>query len=293
MWRDYLFARSVGEAVELLARHEGKARLIAGGTDLVLQCQRGECSAEVLVDVTRIPGMAHIEEQDGSILLGAAVTHTQAASSALLRLKAPLLSEACHVIGGPQVRNLGTLAGNLVAALPAADASLALVALDGEAEIASPEGRRWVPLSDFHTGVGLCRLDPTREVMTTLRFRAFGPEYRAAQERLARRKVHALPIMNVAVLAAVREGRFADVRIVVAPVAPTPLRLRRCEELLEGREATPEAIREAADLAVSLVHPRDSLLRGSGEYRQALAGVMVRRALERVAGIAPADRAAA
>ncbi len=284
MWRDYLFARSVDEALELLARHEGQARLIAGGTDLVLQCQRGECSAQVLVDVTRIPGMERIDERDGSIILGAGVTHTQAASSALLRLRAPLLSEACRVIGGPQVRNVGTLAGNLVAALPAADASLALVALDGEAEVASREGRRWVPLSEFHAGVGLCRVDPTSEVMTTLRFRSLGSDYRAAHERLARRRVHALPIMNVAAVAAVREGRFADVRIVVAPVAPTPLRLRQCEAFLEGRQATPEVIREAADLAASLVHPRDSLLRGSGEYRRALAGVMVRRALERVAG---------
>ncbi|MDI7274457.1 MAG: FAD binding domain-containing protein, partial [Anaerolineae bacterium] len=236
MWRDYLFASSVGEALELLGRHQGQARLVAGGTDLVLQCQRGECPAQVLVDVTGIPGVQRIEEEDGFVTLGPCVTHAQAASSELLQRKGRLLADACRIIGGPQIRNVGTLAGNLVTALPAADAALALVALDGDAEVTSTEGQRWLPLSEFHTGVGLCRVDPGVEMITALRFRPLGPEYRSAHERLAQRKVHALPILNVGVIAAVREGRFADVRIAVAPVAPKPLRVRESEALLEGQE---------------------------------------------------------
>ncbi len=285
MWRDYLFARSVEEALEMLSRHGGEARLIAGGTDLAIQCQRGECPSKVMVDVTRIPCLERIEEEEGWLTVGAAVTHARAASSELVRRRGRLLADACRVIGGPQIRNAGTVVGNLVTALPAADAALALVALEGEAEVASADGRRWLPLADFHLGVGVCRVNPCAEMITRVRFRALGPEWRSAHERLAQRKVHALPILNVAAVGAVRDGRFAEMRIALGPVAVKPLRVRESEALLQGREPSAEAIREAAELAASRCHPRDSLLRGSGEYRQALVAVMVRRALERVAGL--------
>jgi CO/xanthine dehydrogenase FAD-binding subunit len=286
MWREYLLASSIDEALERLAQHDGQARLVAGGTDLVLQCQRGECPAQVLVDITRIPGLDRVVEEDGWVTLGAAVTHAQAAALELVRAKGRILADACRVIGGPQVRNAGTLVGNLVTALPAADAALALLALEGEAEVASLAGRRWLPLADFHEGIRRCRVEPCREMITRLRFRALGSDYRCAHERLARRKVHALPILNVAAVAALRQGAFADVRIVIGPVATRPLRVRECEAMLDGQPAEPALIREAAERAASLCRPRDSLLRGSGEYRRTLVSVMVRRALERVAGVA-------
>lgn len=285
MWREYLFAGSVDEALRLLSRYDGQARLVAGGTDLVIRCQRDECPAQVLVDVTRIPGLDRIAEEDGWVTLGAAVTHAQAASSGVLRARGRLLAEACGIIGGPQIRNIGTLVGNLVTALPAADAALALIALDGEAEVASLDGRRWMPLSELHEGVGICRVNPCVQMISQLRFRALGAEYRCAHQRLARRKEHALPILNVAAVGALRDGRLADMRIAVGPVAVTPLRLRESEALLEGRWVEPQVIREAVELAASVCHPRDSLLRGSGQYRKALVAVMVRRALERIAGL--------
>ena len=285
MWRDYLFATSIDEALQLLARYGGDARLVAGGTDLVLQCQRGECQARVLVDVTRIPGLNRIEEDDGWISLGATVTHAQAARSPLVRRHGRLLSDACGVVAGPQIRNVATLVGNLVTALPAADGSIALTALDAQGEVASPGGRRWLDLTELHQDIGVCLVNPCLEMITRLRFRALGPEYRFAHERMARRKVHALPILNVGVVGAVRDGRLADVRISIGPVAVKPLRVRQAEALLEGQAAGPRVIREAAELVASLCQPRDSLLRGSGEYRRALAAVLVRRALERVAGL--------
>jgi CO/xanthine dehydrogenase FAD-binding subunit len=285
VWSDYLFADSVQDALQLLSEHGGDARLIAGGTDLVIQCQRNKCPARVLVDVTRIAGLDGIEEEDGWLVLGAAVAHTRAASSPVVRLEAGLLAQACSVIGGPQVRNMGTLVGNLVTALPAADAALALVALGGEADVATPAGGHRLPLIELHQSVGACRVNPCVEMIVRLRVPMLGPEYHWAHERLARRKVHALPILNVGVIAALRDGRFYDVRIALGPVAPTPLRVREAEAFLEGQSAQAEVIREAAGLAASCCRPRDSLLRGSGEYRQALAGVMVRRALARVAGL--------
>ncbi len=283
VWREYLFATSIDEALQLLARHEGQARLIAGGTDLVLQCQRGECPAHTLVDITRIPGLNRIAEEDGWVTVGATVTHAQVASSDLVRRRGRLLADACAIIGGPQIRNVATLAGNLVTALPAADGAIALLALDGEAEVASPGGVRRLPLAQFHEDIRKCGVNPCLEAITQLRFRALGPEYRSAHQRLARRQVHDLPILNVGAVGAVREGRFADVRIAIGPVAVTPLRARECEAFLEGRPAEAATIREAAGLAASLCHPRDSLLRGSGQYRQSLVAVLVRRALESIA----------
>jgi CO/xanthine dehydrogenase FAD-binding subunit len=285
MWRDYLIPTTIEEALRLLARYEGDARLIAGGTDLVLQCQRNECPARVLVDVTHIPGLDSIAEVDGWIVLGATVTHAQVADSAVIRQKAGLLAHACSVVGGPQIRNVGTLAGNFVTALPAADGALALTALDAEAEVTTLDGARWVPLLALQESVGVCRVNPCAEMVTALRIRPLGPEYRSAHERIARRKEHALPILNVGAVGAVRDGRFHDVRIAIGPVAVKPLRLSTSEAALEGQPAGSAAIQVATELVGDQCHPRDSLLRGSGRYRQALAGVLVRRALERVAGI--------
>ena len=282
MWQEYLLARTVDEALSLLERRQGRARLVAGGTDLVIQCARDKCPAEALVDVTRIPELATMQERDGWVELGAAVTHAQAAESALVRRCGALLATACRAIGGPQIRNVGTLAGNLVTALPAADAALALVALDAEVEVATLRGRDWLPMRELHLGVGRCRVDSCSEVITRLRFRALGPEYRCAQERLARRKLHDLPILNVGAIAALRDGRLYDVRVVIGPVADKPLRVPECEAMLEGQVPEGDLLAHVAQVAASSCQPRDSLLRGSGEYRRALAAVMVRRALERV-----------
>jgi len=282
MWQEYRVAASIEEALDLLGRYQGEARLIAGGTDLVLQCQRGECPARVLVDVTRIPGLDRVEERGGWVYLGAAVTHAQAAASSLVRRWGQLLARACGMIGGPQVRNMGTLVGNIVTALPAADATLALTALDAEAEVASPQGRRWLPMQELHRDVGVCLVNPCVEMITQLRFRALGPEYGCAHQRIARRKEHALPILNVGVVAALQDGRWHDVRIAIGPVAVKPLRVRSAEEMLEGQPAAAEAMRRAGELTATMCQPRDSLLRGSREYRLGLAAVFVRRALEAI-----------
>ena len=186
MWREYLLAQTVDEAVSLLERYNGRARIVAGGTDLVIRCAREQCPAEVLVDIMRVPELTTIREHEGWVELGGAVTHARAAGSDVVRRHGALLAMACRAVGGPQVRNVGTLAGNLVTALPAADAALALAALDAEAEVATLRGRQWLPLRELYVGVGRCRVDPCAEVITRLRFRALGAEYRCAQERLAR-----------------------------------------------------------------------------------------------------------
>jgi len=281
MWDEYLFPASVEEALEMLEAHGGEARIIAGGTDLVLQSQRGQRRAKVMVDITRIPGLDLIEERDGLIYIGAQVTHGQIAASPLICSRAGVLAEACGSVGGPQIRNVGTLVGNVVNALPAADGAIALFALDAEAEIAERRGRRWTPITNLYAGVGLCTVDPCFAMITQLRFRAFGRGEAGAFERLAKRRALVLPILNTAVTVRLDGGKVERARIAIGPVAPTPFVAAEATEALVGQTPDEDSISQAAKVAAQTAQPRDSLLRGSADYRKAMVEVLVRRALKR------------
>lgn len=281
----YLFPSSVEEALEMLAAHSGNARLIAGGTDLVLQSQRGQCPAAVFVDITRIPGLDKIEERDGYIFIGANVTHAAVAKSPLIRQRANVLAEACGMVGGPQIRNVGTLVGNVVNALPAADGAIALTALDAEAEIADEMGRHWAPVIELYEDVGICRVNPCAQMVTALRFHPLERGMNGAYQRLSQRRALCLPMLAVATVVDIEEGRFRQARIAIGPVAPRPLRPAEAEAALDGVPVNAENIAHAARLAAKASHPRDSLLRGSAEYRTAMVEVLVRRALSKAAGL--------
>ena len=280
MWDTYLVASSVTDALRKLAASGGDARIIAGGTDLVLQAQRGQCLARTVVDVTRISGLDDIHEQDGYIVVGATVTHAQIAASPLIRARAALLARACGNVGGPQIRNVSTLVGNVVNALPAADGAVALFALDTEAQVTTLEGQTWMPIAELYEGVGECTLDPCVQMVTALRFRPLAPCIGCDYQRLARRRALALPIVVTAATVHVRQGTFADARIAVGPVAPTPYRAIRAEHALIGRAADAPTISQAAQLAARDAMPRSSVLRGRSDYRIAMVEVLVRRALE-------------
>ncbi|MCR4408031.1 MAG: FAD binding domain-containing protein [Anaerolineae bacterium] len=281
MWQNYLLPASVEEALEMLADYNGRARLVAGGTDLILELREGKRQIETLVDVTRIPGLDAIVLDSGMITLGAAVTYRQVIDSPLLQAKAAVLVEASRKVGSPQIRNVGTLVGNVVNAMPAADGAIALFALGAELEIASPAGRRRVPIEALYEGPGQSKVDPSREMVTAIRFPALGENQGSAFERLARRKALALPVLNVAVVVMLDRDAFADARLAIGPVAPTPFRARQAEETLRGAPANPEMIQQAAEMAASEARPRSSLLRASAAYRQETLKVLVRRALTR------------
>ena len=279
MWQKYLFPATVQEALEMLAAHGGQARIIAGGTDLVLQSQRGQRAATVMVDITRIPGLDGIEEHEDYVTIGCQATHAQIAASPLIHQKAEVLALACGSVGGPQTRNVGTLVGNVVNALPAADGAVALFALEAEVEVADAEGRRWLPIAAMYAGVGKCTIDPCVQMVTAIRFRPLSNGWASAYQRLANRKALALPILNAAVVVGLEDGVCSEVRIAVGPVAPTPFRAREAEAALVGQPPTPEAVVRAARLAADAANPRDSALRGSRDYRKAMVEVLVRRAL--------------
>ena len=281
MWDDYLFPRSVEEALEILHAHGGEARIIAGGTDLALQSQRGRVQVRVMVDITRIPNLDHIEEAEGHIYIGAQATHAQVAASSLIRSRAGVLAQACGSVGGPQIRNVGTLAGNVVNALPAADGAIGLFALGAEVEVAERTGRRWVPIEDLYAGVGRCTVDSCQAMITQLRFPALGDGEGSAFERLAKRKALILPILNTGVAVGLGNGKVQRARIAIGPVATTPFVATDAAEFLLGRMPSAAVAAEAAKLAAQAAQPRYSLLRGSAEYRKSMVEVLVRRALTR------------
>jgi carbon-monoxide dehydrogenase medium subunit len=279
MWETYLIASSVTDALQKLADLGAEARIIAGGTDLVLWVQRGWCDSRAVVDVTRIPGLDGIAEEDGYIVIGATATHAQVARSPLIRQRAGPLARACKSIGGPQIRNVATLVGNVVSALPAADGAVALFALDTEVQITTLEGKAWTPIAELYSGVAECTLDPCVQMVTALRFGALAPCAGSDYQRLARRRALVLPIVNVAAVVHAPEGVFADVRIAVGPVAPTPFRARAAEHALVGLPVDAAHIAMAARLAARDAKPRSSAIRGPQAYRTEMVEVLVRRAL--------------
>jgi carbon-monoxide dehydrogenase medium subunit len=217
------------------------------------------------------------------------------AASPLICREAGPLARACRCIGGPQIRNVATLVGNVVSALPAADGAVALFALDAQVQITTLDLRQvWTPIGRLYKGVGESTLDPCAQMVTALRFRPLDGCAGSDFQRLARRRGLVLPIINVAAVANVVGGVFADARIAVGPVAPTPFRARAAEHALVGQPADPQRIARAARLAAQDAHPRSSAIRGPQAYRTEMVEVLVRRALTNaVSALSPAgDRAA-
>jgi len=291
LWEKYHRPQTIDAALARLREHDGRARILAGGTDLLLEMQQGhKPPVEAMVDVTAIPEMTEIrhDEQTGLIEIGAAVTHTQIVKSDLITRQATCLVESCGVIGGPQVRNVATLGGNVAHALPAADGTTALVVLDAEAEIAAPSGRSWRPILSLFKGPGISTVDRSRELITRFRFVAGLPGTGTAFKRIMRPQGVALPILACAVWVKVGEhisgnghngdAVVDDVRICIGPVQPVPTRARETEQALRGRPLQ-EALPDAVAAAQAEFSPRTSKHRATAEYRVEMIDVLLRRAL--------------
>mgnify|MGYP001767024458 FL=1 len=280
----HLFPRTTEECLEILARYEGKARIVAGGTDLFLWLKEGKASAEVLVDVSRMEGNRGFEESPDSLVLGSGLTHAEVASNPVVKALFPALSDGCRNVGSPQIRNIGTLGGNIVSAQPAADSVVPLVALDAAREIAGSSGSRIEPLEGLFLGVGKSKVDPTREIITKIIVKKPEGKFGNAFSRIAPREAMALPVINAAVQITVEDDRISGARIVTAPVAVTPFRAKKAEEFLIGKKPQNKGdLRKAAELAEREAKPRDSMARGSGGYRKVLVGDLVEEALLKAA----------
>ncbi|MDR0239604.1 MAG: FAD binding domain-containing protein [Deltaproteobacteria bacterium] len=279
--QDYVFPRTVESALALLKEYGGKAIIIAGGTDLVLLEARKKETSAVLVDISHIPDLCGIREEEGWIVLGANVTHSEAAFSPLIRQKALALAIASGKVGGRQIRNIATVAGNIVAGHPAGDAAVALTALGATCVIRSPDGaRRELGMPEMYAGLHVSAVDCHAELLTHIRIPAQGPGEGSSYQRMEQRKALSLPMLCVGARVAMNGKKIKSARIAIAPVGPRPQRATEAEDFLAGKTASPNVFAKAAALADKHAAFRTSAVRGSSEFRHAVLPVFVVRALE-------------
>ena len=278
MWQTYYNPTSVDETLRLLAEHGPEARIIAGGTDLLVELRRGVRQDLVLIDVTRIgnPDQVRLDDE-GLIHVGPTVTHNQAVASGLLVERGFPLALACWRVGTPQLRNRGTVAGNLVTASPANDTIAALWALDAHLTLRSVRGERTLSFADFYQGVRQTAL-ASDEMVTDVAFPALGPNQRGVFVKLGLRRTHAIALVNAAAVLTFDGDTVTQARITLGSVAPTIIRAPEAEGALVGGALSEERIAEAADLAAQAAAPIDDIRAGAG-YRREMVRVLVRRAL--------------
>ena len=282
MWKAYYSVTNLEEALMLLAEHGATARIVAGGTDLIIEMEHGQHpQLKVIIDITRVPGLDQIELRDGAIALGPLVTHNHVVASKLIRERALPLAQASWEVGAPQIRNRATVAGNLITASPANDTITPLIAMDAEVSLVSTAGERTVKLADFYKGFRQTVLRPD-ELLRAISIPAMGEGERGVFLKLGLRRAQAISVVDAAVV--IRRdgaGLIRDARIAMGSVAATIIRAPAAEDYLLGKSLDAETIAEAGRLASDAASPIDDV-RGSAEYRDEMVKVLVVRALRRL-----------
>lgn len=306
MWKHYYSVTSRNEALRLLAEHAGRARIIAGGTDILIELERGQRpGVDTLIDLSRMSGMDTITMDGDTIRLGALVTHNQVVASELIQQRALPLAQACWEVGAPQIRNRATIAGNVITGSPANDTITPLIALGASVTLVSLAGERTVTLADFYQGVRRTVMRPD-ELLTAIHVPALAENERGLFLKLGLRRAQAISVVNVAVVlgfgesphpkslspeerdlplvpfafgrGADGEGKIVRARIALGCVAPTIVRVTAAEESLVGQKLTADVIANAGRSAANAVKPIDDV-RSSAEYRSEMTNVLVKRAL--------------
>ena len=277
LWNSYVQPTSVEDALEILTECPGQTAIIAGGTDLLLDMQQGRHPAvDLMLDVTRIEEMGLSTQAEDHIFLGAAVTHAAITSNDLLRKHAACLVEGCGLIGGPQIRNVATIGGNVAHALPAGDGTIALLALDALALIASRAGRIWKPIGELFSGPGETSFDRSHEILVGFRLPLNQQNEGSAFRRVMRPQGVAIAILNMAVwLRLAADHTLEDVHVALGPGGPVPFRAHKTEAFLCGKQPVPDILLEASETLLSEVQLRTSRHRATQAYRQHLSGQLL------------------
>lgn len=282
MWQEYIQPKSTDEALAVLQAKGNRARIVAGATDLILELERGvRKGIETVVDVTRLPGLSNIElDDDGVIHLGALVSHNDCAASPLIRERAYPLARAAWEVGAPQIRNRGTVAGNVITASPANDTITPLMALGASVRLVSTRGERVVPLSNFYTGVRKTVMLPD-EMLMEIFFPALTDRQRGTFVKLALRRAQAISLVNVAIVLTLDGSTVESASITLGAVAPTIIHAPAAEIYLRGKTLTDDVVAEAGSLARSSSRPIDDI-RGSAAYRSEMVKVITSRGLRAI-----------
>ncbi len=276
----YYRAKSVDEVISLLQAGRGRARIIAGGTDLMLQLKKQQEEVESMIDISGVKELRGIKEEGDELLIGAAITHTGLEQSLAVKEYATALAEAASQIGSPQIRNLGTPGGNVVNAAPAADVAVALVALGAEAELIAPgKGMVRLPVEDLYRGVMESEVNSCRQLLTVFRLRKTKNGQASSFQRLSSRQALSLPTVNAAVFLSLRDKRVEELRLVAAPVGKGPLPLEKTAQRARGENFDQRLFSGLKHWAREEIEIRTSALRGSQDYREEMAVLLLGRAL--------------
>jgi CO/xanthine dehydrogenase FAD-binding subunit len=281
---DYYAPTQMDELLTILAEKQANARVLAGGTDLVVEMRESDKVFGCLVSISKIAALRGITREGDTIFVGPLTTFTELAQSPIIAEGAFLLAQAALSAGSPQIRNQGTVGGNIVNASPAADTVPALVALEARLRLSSLNGEREMPLEEFLAGIGKTRLEPG-EVLTGISFKALPQSTGSAFVKLGRRNALSISRVSVAVIVGYDpEGMTCtDCRIAVGSVAPNPFRTRSAEQIWlkcsltrSNRDAcVSAALRE---IAVTLGQ------RASAGYKKEVAPALIRRAIDAALG---------
>lgn len=281
MWERYHTVCSIDDALELLESEKEKARIIAGGTDLVLELKKGlHPEVKTLIDINRIKDLDKVWEEGEYVHISPLVTHNHALISKTLINYALPLVKAAQSIGAAQIRNVGTIFGNVITGSPANDTISPLVALEAELLIQSKNEKRWVSLSDFYQGVRKTLLK-NNEMVTDLRFRKMRPDQKGSFIKYILRNTHGISVANVTVVLGFEEGLIKDARISLGAVAPTILRAKNAEKYLLGKKIKKETIEETGKLCFEAAKPISDI-RASEEFRDHIIPLLIKRALNEI-----------
>jgi carbon-monoxide dehydrogenase medium subunit len=279
---EYAAPGSVEEAVALLTRHGADARMLSGGTDIIVQAREGRRNVAVLVDAKTIPEASQLRfEPDGSLYIGAAVPCAEIYEDAEVARRFPALIDSASLIGGIQIQSRASLGGNLCNSSPAADSIPTLIVLEATCQIAGSGGRRTLPVAEFCTAPGRNALGPD-ELLVALTFPPPASKSGAAFERFIPRNEMDIAVCNAAAFVRLTDdGRtFQSARIAIGAVAPTPLFVEAAGAALVGQPVEPETIARAADAAAAAATPITDM-RGSIAQRRHLAKVLTRRVIDK------------
>jgi aerobic carbon-monoxide dehydrogenase medium subunit len=275
---DYIAPQSLEEALRALAAHGEEAKLLAGGHSLLPLLKLRLANPKLLIDLSKVPGLSGISQQDDKIVLGALATHYQIESSKLLKSKCPLLPETARFIGDVQVRNRGTIGGSLVHADPSADWPAAILALRGELKLSGPKGQRQIAAEEFFLAPMITAIEPT-EILTEIRVLVSSRRYGSAYLTLAQ-PASGFAVVGVAVwLRLDTKGRCEDIGVGVTGLSEKPFRARPVEERLRGNKLTPKLIEESAAQVTEGSDPLEDL-HASAKFRAHLAQIYTSRALQ-------------
>ncbi|MBU2499594.1 MAG: xanthine dehydrogenase family protein subunit M [Proteobacteria bacterium] len=274
---EYLMPKTIDEAISLHVSHGERAKYIAGGTDVIVKIKEGKIAPQYLVSLRRVPGLDHITYKEGELRIGALVTHRMLELSPVIKKAFPILIDAVTNIGSVQVRNVATIGGNIVNAVPSADGAIPLITLGAEVNIRGPKGEGSMALEDLFIGPGQTLLEPG-EILLEFVIPKLPPHTGAAYWKHTRRAAMELPLLGVAVLISLDEGMTTctEARIGLGVLAPTPMRAKNAEAVLKGKRLEDALLRAAGKAAAEECKARDST-RGEAWYRREMVEVLVPR----------------